>query len=539
MLALEWAGGLALLVAVAWCAWSWHRTGAGGLWSALLHGAIPLYAYLIPMAFLLGAKGHCEDWDAARLCVSVAWSKGIPIYAGLNEGAIQTTMYPPGWVLAYLPVALAHTPTGVLWLGNVMCLFYFVLPLLCLRRLLGGARAPAFLATGLFIFIATQVESLRWACFSPHADAPALGFGLLAVMSTQAGWRPGTPRRWPLALGILCAGLAVWSKQTMLPILPGLILWPLLQRQPRRALQMTIALAVIGVVLAGLSACMFPVDALWLNLLVIPGHHPWLGTIPFNLLKVFLELAPAALIALVVIVGNTVVSAAVLPRRQFLDWVWTSTWAPALMMALLLIPFSLMGLVKMGGAMNSLSPTHYFLYAAAVIQWVEMIKAFADHAAPAPARHGLLAGLAVVVWLVGGLWGLQTLQNLRYGIPDLREGLCQRAYDYLRSGQTPSAFFPTYPLAHVLAEGHLYHYADAMADRDDGGRVPISPELCARYTPADRDVACWDARQFGAGFRRGTRYFPAFTEPVAVAGLPGFRCFARAQPPRPPRNPSE
>lgn len=522
------AGGIALAGALVWVAVAWRRMGALRGRDLLL-AVIPLFVFLIPVSVLLGAKGHCEDWDAARLGAAVAWAKGFPVYAGLHEGAIQTSMYPPGWLLAYAPTAIAKTPAGVMQLGNLLAPLYFLLPFLFLHRLLGVGRLAAFLALAALLFAACQVESLWWACFSPHADAPAIGIGLLAVLLLQSGERaPARRMRWMLGAAIT-AGLSVWCKQVMLPLLPALITWLLLQRQPRRALQFTGMLAVVGIVIAGISLCWAPLDTLWLNLVSIPGHHPWKGHFPFNLLKTFLDLTRTGLAPAIVIVLTAVSAACVLPRRDFGGWVLGCAWTPALLAALFLAPMSAMGFVKEGGALNSFSPAHYFLYAAAILQWVELVSAVKRVATTEPRlRDALVGGMAAIWWLVGGFWMLQSMQELRYGLHDLRDSLCQKAYAHLVSGNAPRAFFPAYPLAHLLAEGTLYHYVQGMADRDQAGGVPISAEQLAQHLPANAEVVCWTARQFGSEYGRGAVYFPNYSRPKKNEALPDFRCFQRA-----------
>lgn len=521
-------GCAALTASIAWAAVAWRRAG---VWRGqdLLRATIPLFVFLAPVAVLLGAKGHCEDWDASRLGAAVAWVKGFSVYAGLNAGAVQTTMYPPGWLLAYAPTAIAKTPAGVMQLGNLLAPLYFILPFVCAHRLLRIGRAAALFALAAILFVAGQVESLWWACFSPHADAPALGFGLLAVLLLQAGGRASVRGAgWMLAAAIV-AGLSVWCKQVMLPLLPALIAWLLISGQPRRALQLAGMLGVVGIVTMGISLCLASWDALWLNLVVIPGNYPWKGKLPFNVLKSGLDLARMGLAPAIVVAGNAVLAACVLPRQDFGAWVRGGAWAPALVATLFLAPMSAVGFVKEGGALNSFSPAHYFLFAAAILQWVELMAAVnRSNTVEHRLRDVLAWGMAAVWWCMGGIWMLQSMQELRYGLHDLRDSLCQKAYAHLVSGNAPRAFFPAYPLAHLLAEGTLYHYVQGMADRDQAGGVPISAEQLAQHLPANAEVVCWTARQFGSEYGRGAVYFPNYSRPKKNEALPDFRCFQRA-----------
>ncbi|MDA0578737.1 MAG: hypothetical protein O3B24_11650, partial [Verrucomicrobia bacterium] len=334
-----------------------------------------------------------------------------------------------------------------------------------------------------------------------------------------------------LAAAAVAAGISVWCKQTMVPLLPALVLWLLAQRQWGRALTLAGLLGAVGALLAGISLWIAPVDALWLNLVTIPRNCEWTGQFPYSLLKALLDLARMGFIAVPLLAAGAVLGACMLPSPAFRDWIRRGAWLPALLVAVLMVPVSLVGIVKVGGALNAFGPTHYFLFAAAVLQWVELAAAAGrGDGATLRARGALAWGMAACWWAVAGLWLLQSMQELRYGLYDPRQSLCHKAYVYLTTDNVPRAYFPAYPLAHLLAEDRLYHFVHGMADRDQAGRVPIGDEQREAHLPADTDVVCWTTRQFGSEHGRGQAYFPAFTRPRPVPALPDFTCFVAEKP---------
>ncbi len=521
--------------------WIWRRTvcGRSGEDAAdHLPGVWPLWIYLIAMSVVLGvAKGHYGDWDAARLAVSVAWARGLPVYAGLSEGAVQTTMYPPVWLLAYAPVAWGRTPTEVMAIGYALAPLLALLPIAV--TLAAVTRSWWLSLAGLFLFTAAavHVEPLWWSCFFPHADAPALGLGLIAVLLVYDAWRRDESRaaRGLVVAGAAAACLSVGAKQVMILLLPILLggLW--IVRARRLAGAFILGALGAGLLLAAWAAWAFDISALWLNLVAIPGGASWVGAFPFNLFGALRVLMLPALPPLMLIVVMATASAMAAegatprPARRLL-WPWL------LAVGVGLSPMAVMGYVKVGGALNSLSFSLYFVYAAAVVQILET----APRGSPAPAFSRAWpryrAGGVALTLLIAGPWMLGTLQELRYGLRTISASPCQQAYDYLRTEPDVQVYFPAYPLAHLLAEDQWYHFVLAMVDREHIGGVPMTPEHRRRHWPADPGMVAWTARQFATEHGGGGDYFPDHQTPIAVPGLPAFRCFVRMPPPerRPP-----
>lgn len=520
--------GLAVpVVSLAWAFLCWRRTRwSGPLWGGLPRTIAPLLLYLVAASLLLAIfKGVYGDWDAARVAASVALAKGFPVYGGLDHGAVLTTMYPPGWLIAYLPTALAATPTGAMLIGYALATMFSLAPALWALHRTGSAPAMRLIAFALFVFTLTRVESLWWASFFPHADAPAMGLALLAIVALQP--RSGQQRRpWvPLLVSAAAAVGAVWCKQVLVPLVPALWLWVLGTAGWRRSLAFALWIAFASVVALLVSLALFSPADLWLNLVVIPGHCSWVGQFPFNLMRAFVGWMPAAMPAILTLALGAAFVASSTSRAEFRAWLSRSLWLPSALAAIALIPTALMGFVKEGGALNSLAPPYFMLVAAAILLLAEA-DALLARARVAALRSWRSAWLAVLL-PVCSVWWLATMQELRYGIPSPARNLSQRAYDFLRADPSAHVYFPAYPLAHLLAQNRLYHFSHALADRVQLARVPISREQIAESMPAETEIIAWTERQYSSEHGRGAPFFPGFRVRCRVPALPDFRCFQR------------
>ncbi len=100
----------------------------------------------------------------------------------------------------------------------------------------------------------------------------------------------------------------------------------------------------------------------------------------------------------------------------------------------------------------------------------------------------------------------------------------QLAYEYAKE-QPGAAYFPQNPLAHLMAEGKLYHFFYGIEDRELAG-VLISSDHFRRYMPGRPTIIGdlpWD-RSLEPFVRR---YLPEYTEKVSDERLPGWELYKR------------
>ena len=65
----------------------------------------------------------------------------------------------------------------------------------------------------------------------------------------------------------------------------------------------------------------------------------------------------------------------------------------------------------------------------------------------------------------------------------------QVAFDRLRRG-VEGIYVPDHPLAHVMAEGRLYHFARAIYDREVLAGFPVNDQQFYRYVPDSLSMLC-------------------------------------------------
>jgi len=103
--------------------------------AALLHGVVA-----VPES----------DMSASRVVPAVALARGFPLYAGPASGPIIDFMYGPIAALAFLPAALASTPSGALAIAVVVNVAWFFLPMAWLHVRAAGRLDVGLAALVLF-----------------------------------------------------------------------------------------------------------------------------------------------------------------------------------------------------------------------------------------------------------------------------------------------------------------------------------------------------------------------------------------------------
>jgi hypothetical protein len=521
------------VIAVAVAGFVWSRRRRTSPWgAALVAAAVPVCVYVTLALALTSAEikpsREQDPFDTARLTPSVALAMGHDVYSTRTEGAVQTTMYPPMWVVSYLPVAVMDTPSGVLRVGIALTLLFAVLPAVLLFVKGSSSIGLGLLGSTSFFLVATSMSSLAYSLFKPHADAPGLGFAMLACALILRGGEP-TARRL-LGVGVL-AWLSVLSKQVMFPILLALPLWFLLVHGRRACARLVGWMCAAGAGLMALLTLFFRPEGVVFNCLIIPARAPWeLEQYPRVVATVLAgaELAVHSIPLVLLLTAGAVLSVAVEPParpsatglRPFLAG---HGWALPALVALTMIPVSIAGRVKVGGYVNTFSPTTYFLLAAGILAAIGIPEGLKDKGDPSGLQFslGLLALCSLV--LAGG--GGARIPFLATDFPP-SEHPTQRAYDFL-TREDPDAFFPSHPLAHLLADGSLFHFGPALYDREELARMPLPSRQRQSHFPAAPSRVCWDR---GEEWMRG-RYFTEYTRRIEVRSLESaWECYAR-QPP--------
>lgn len=223
---------------------------------------ITFAACLIALAVmcLLTALGFIpDDWSACRLTWPGSLFFGYHLYMG-NEGPSNGFFYPPFGAWFYLPAAalgiLLHSAIVALvigWLMSIGCIFA---PIALLLWLLNRERSLSGLtiviSLGMSACLVFGTPQLRYVATMVHVDSPAILFMALSmILILPIGLRDhGVELPRMLLAGCLLA-LGVFSKQSVWPILPGLILATVLFHNVKSIVFLILGALLTGVLLLG------------------------------------------------------------------------------------------------------------------------------------------------------------------------------------------------------------------------------------------------------------------------------------------------
>lgn len=484
---------------------------------------------------LFGQLFNGGDWNGARLAQSVALMHGYKLYYGPESGPVLRTMYGPTSVLAYLPAAFARSPTAAIFIGEVISILTFFLPILwlCLRGNTFNRRDVfyscfAFLGFALY----TCNLSLSESAFMIHADAPALGFAALACVPLYRCQSRTTAVN--LFLSALFGTLAVWGKQTLAPLPLALLLYLLIAEGWRCFARYLAWLSVTGLAVSLLFLFLFEPGPTLFNMLT-PARHPWFVALHnsnagftvgwFDRIKVLTaagtELLSDVLLPVVVVsfaVVSHIFSANSRPP-QVRTFFKERGWSMLLMVSLFLTPAGLAGRVKFGGADNNYSVTTYFLLAALFMVLMESNSNSAAQNSPVLHRAPKLFALTLVIVLA--VMQLPSVYHVASALRALPDAANQKAYEFALK-HPGELYFPWHPLASLMTEGKLYHFDYGLIDLKVSGYPMSDDHFRANIGSSIKGVAFYQPQS-----KDTLKFLPEFTREAAIDELPGWVVYLR------------
>lgn len=447
--------------------------------------AVPvLLVFALGLFFQIFVKspfyGLDNDWNGARLAPVVSMTKGYALYYPPGEGPMLSWIYGPLGALMYLPVAPFGDSDTMIVAGLLLAQLYVVVPLfLCHWRVRGegGPRRLAVVLAFLMTFLALSLRyGTRYWYEKVHADAPALGFGLLSCMFLLSA--SGPPSRRSLILSALFASLSLFCKQTEIGVPLGLVLFVALAHGRGPALRAAAWIAGICAGLGLLALGVFGGRALWHNMITIPAGHPWQKPGLQGLLwsaGILLEHGWPALLILLpgfVTAARNGRAAAARPWMVFFS------------VALAMVPTSILGQVKAGGETSSLHAL-LFLYAAASLSLVDGLAEAPEGKVRTRAQVVAAAVMGLLLAAVGYQMAAQTLPAEAF----LADNVFRQA-DRLSRSRPGEIYFPSNPLSTLVTEGKAYHFDYGVFDRCLAGHSP-SPGYLRAHLPPNLRVIAW------------------------------------------------
>jgi hypothetical protein len=488
--------------------------------------SLPLFGVIVAASIVkVFLDAPNRKWNPIRLAPPIGLVHGYTLYYPPETGPVTGNIYAPFSSIAYLPAALASSPTGMVAIGTMLSLFFYSAPVLCLciRReniprdpSTALARGYSLLLLPLITF--SQMKSLGYSAGFIHADAPALGLAgaACAVVYTDMSHRWNT-----LLFSALLAMLSVWSKQVMAPLLVAIPLWLLLADGAKVCLRYGVALLLAGGLTVVIFLTLFDARALWFNVVTIPSHHPRRSD--FSLLSAAFEFQELSFqIALLIAFGALFPLALRTTRVPGISsWFAQNRWSLFVVAGLLVLPTSLIGRVKVGGDANALSFALYLLLLAACLMLREGVAA--------PAVEALKTGMRVlaVVSIAGtGLLLVQEQCERYLNLARRQPNDLEVVHIYLQN-HPGEAYFPWNPLGHLLVDGQYYHFDYGLYDRELAG-FPLSEEHVRQHVPPGARRVCFPPDR---NFEYVMKYLKEYSRRVEIDQLPGFICYERESQP--------
>jgi hypothetical protein len=463
-------------------------------------------------------------WNAARLSPAYALAHGYRLYYPPEDGPILGHHYGPVSSLLYLPAAFADSPTSSLLFASVITIIIYFLPIFILHlrfRSSGSAYGwllclGAFLCFCLFTF---NLPSLSYVAFATHADAAALGLSALACAVLPLN--PTNRRTVPILLSSSFAVLAVWSKQTALPIAFALPAYVLITEGWRSFFHYSKWFTLSGFIISGILCSIFGPKLMWFNMVEILNNQPLIHKVYGLPLQSLLRES-----FLFIIVISSYLLWKFLGKEKTLHSLREigkgKLWFLLTIVGLFMIPTSLLGFAKIQGDVNAFSYTTYFLCAATTILILEVRREETGEQRGKktdPLEIILFTANCFLVFLYAPI----TSYVLREYVPIVNSNPEQIAYQYARK-HPGEVYFPWHTLPTLMAEGKAYHFDEAVFERELAG-FRLTPEHFKNYIPSKlKEIAFYDPIEVSYVMK----FFPEFNRKIQVESLPGWTVYRKS-----------
>jgi len=188
--------------------------------------------------------------------------------------------------------------------------------------------------------------------------------------------------------------------------------------------------------------------------------------------------------------------------------------------AIVLVPPSVSGYIKVGGYLNNFGLTNLFVLLAATVGTAAVMT-----------RHDSARGVRVVVTIaacaiigfrcarVAIIWNQLRPMAATIANPSANQQEIVFRYAKAHPGEV---YFPWNNLSTLLAEGKLYHFEWGVQDRLDANLDPTPQQILAHLPPRIRYVAYYRKAQSSGAMAM----FPRARDAPSLDELPGFIVFA-------------
>jgi len=499
--------------------------------AASLPTAILIFIAILTREFL---EAPFQIWNNIRLLPAFMATAGLPLYFPRDTGPVLDMMYGPFNAYAYVPVALlTKDPTLVSEIAKCFTILYYFGPVLWLTcHKLPKELRQWVIALYVFLFFAYysyDSQALIGSAFSNHADAPALGFSATACIFLF--YRKHKEAWGPLWASALFATMAIWTKQVTLPLLFALpfCLWLM---EDGRYLGRYLFCLIVTLCLSTVLFCrMYGTETLWFNLIINPMHQPWEESLFKVQGRALVELLQRMRWISLVTFFYLAYEWRALQRYPIsrFEWFSRNRWIMFTIVGIFMIPTSIIGRLKIGGALNALSFTIYFLIVGVGLLFLKILLARSESGAYRWTQMMIKCGVVFAV-----------LSSMTINTPSLTYYFLFLKKNIVELSSTPGknaclfleehpneVYLPWNTLSHFLAEKKLYHFDYAISDRDASG-FPLTPEHFQAHLPSKMR---WVAFPPMTQDEYVMKYLPEFSQRGTLPELPGWIVYSRPEKP--------
>lgn len=455
-----------------------------------------------------------QGWNSARLATSAAMVRGYDLYSLPGEGPLLGNPYGPIFAFFYIPVALIPTPALAVSLGTLLTVLVYFLPAGWILSIESRTRPLMASALTFFCLFTYQSDVLRGPASGIHPDALALAASTVACALVYTEERR---RELPRLLASAFATIvAIGAKQVTAPVSLAIAAYLWTAEGAATARRYLLAVAGLGVVTLGMILCVTDLRAMIHNTITVPFSHPWQGGGgSASLLHAIRDLGSRALPFLATLAACTGMVTG--GRRSPRAWISRSGHLMIAAVAILCVPTSLLGRVKYGGSLNTLSYTMYFAVLGAVLALLRAEREAETRVFGISLRH-VVAAVLLIAALGSALRQLPTFAELPRLVRDLPQNPETTAYAFARA-HPQQLYLPLNALTTLMADGKAYHTSVGIEDSTLAG-FPINAFEFQAHLPRDLRYVLVHRTVFLE--RYALDFLPAFQERIQLPELPGW-----------------
>jgi hypothetical protein len=306
-----------------------------------------------------------------------------------------------------------------------------------------------------------------------------------------------------MCISALSAALCCWTKQNFLPLLLALVLWVTIVDGWRKGLTYLGLIAGIGAVVSGILLLCFGASNMHFQMVTIPASHPWQNIEKGTAVVLsggFLELLANCSWTLAILIGVLLIDGLLeysqretrTQRFSLSRWMAQRSWTLPLLVSIALIPTSVLGYIKVGGFLNHLACTNYFLLAAAAIGLIDVVSRTANFF---PMAVGIACSASTIF---SGVIAFQSLL-MPFNIMALNWNVVKNPYDNVQQqlyrycqAHPEEVYCPWNNLTTLYADGKMYDFEWGILDRYYANRMPQVKEFYD-YVPKKMNMIVYTA----------------------------------------------